>query len=175
MRRAAAAIALLPAALSIAGCSHLVVLRDPLTAAEHNDLGVAYETHGEPALARHEYHQAVRLDPRLARAWVNLGNAAGAAGHWAEAEDCYRRARSLDPGEPDAMNNLAVALLHARRQSALDEAEDLARCAVATGGARDSIYRATLDEVAAARAQRAGTAGAPATTAGARPAAAGTL
>jgi Flp pilus assembly protein TadD len=176
MRRAAAAmIALLLAPVSIAGCSHLVVLHDPLSAAEHNDLGVAYETHGEPALARHEYQEAVGLDPRLARAWINLGNAVGAAGHWVEAEDCYRRAVLLDPGQADAMNNLAVALLHARRQSALDEADDLARRAVATGGARDSIYRATLGEVMAARARHAGTASASPAADGVRPADAGTL
>ena len=43
------------------------------------------------------------------------------------------------------MNNLAVALLRQRRR--LDEAHALAERAVAAGGERDSIYRATLAEV----------------------------
>ena len=35
----------------LAGCAHLVVLHDPLTASEHNDLGVVYESSGQHALA----------------------------------------------------------------------------------------------------------------------------
>ena len=43
------------------------------------------------------------------------------------------------------MNNLAVALL--RQGRSLQEARELAARAVARGGERDSIYRATLAEV----------------------------
>ncbi len=45
--RAASALALALVVGAAAGCSHLVLLHDPLTAAEHNDLGVAYETAGK--------------------------------------------------------------------------------------------------------------------------------
>ena len=148
MRARALRLALLAAA--IAGCSHIVVLNDPLTAAEHNDLGVAYEAAGKHDLALREYRKALKLDPGLVRARVNLGNLESAAGRLDRAEDCYRRALRDAPGDADALNNLAVTLV--RRSRSLAEAESLAVKAVAAGGARDSIYRATLAEVRAARA-----------------------
>src|SRR2546425_13224007 len=102
--RARRAAAPLFAALTLlAGCSHIVVLHDPLTAAEHNDLGVAYEARGETELARREYARAVRRDPRLPQAWINLGNAAAGGGRWGEAGRCYRRALAVDPDRADAL------------------------------------------------------------------------
>jgi Flp pilus assembly protein TadD len=141
------ALAALVAALALAGCSQIVVLHDPLTASEHNDLGVAYETHGQRDLAAREYHKALRLDPHLVRARVNLGNIEAANGRWSKAEACFRRALADSATDWDAMNNLAVALLRQGRR--LDEARALAERAVAAGGERDSIYRATLVEVKA--------------------------
>ena len=136
-------------ATAITGCAHLVVLHDPLTAREHNDLGVAYESTGRLDLAGKEYRKALRLEPAYAQARVNLGNIEAASGDWGSAEKCYRRALKDSPDDYDAMNNLAVALLKQGRQ--LDEARALAERAVAAGGARDSLYRATLAEVESAR------------------------
>jgi len=133
---------------ALAGCSHIVVLHDPLSAREHNDLGVVYETNGQLDLAAREYRRALGLDPHLARARVNLGNTEAARGRWAGAERCYRRALADAAGDPDAMNNLAMALLRQGRR--LDEARLLAARAVAAGGVRDSVYRATLREVTSA-------------------------
>lgn len=130
---------------ALSGCAHLVLLHDPLTASEHNDLGVAYESSGQLDLAAREYRKALRLDSHEARARVNLGNVEGANGRWGSAETCYRRALRDSPADYDAMNNLAVALL--RRGRRLDEARALAERAVAAGTARDSVYRATLAEV----------------------------
>ena len=145
-----ATAALLVAAL--VGCSRIVVLNDPLTAAEHNDLGVAYESTGKPDLARREYRAALRLDPRLTRARVNLGNLEAEARRCGPAEDCYRRALRDSPADADALNNLAVALV--RQRKSLAEAESLAIKAVAADGERDSLYRATLADVRAAKAGR---------------------
>jgi Flp pilus assembly protein TadD len=133
----------------IAGCSHIVILHDPLTAAEHNDLGYSYETGGNTDLARREYRKALKLDPHLVRARVNLGNVEAGAGRWSAAEDHYRRALRDAPADADALNNLAVALLRQGRD--LAEAESLAARALRADGGRDSIYRATLAEVRAAR------------------------
>jgi len=143
------ALALAILAVSAAGCSRFVILNDPLTAAEHNDLGVAYQADGKPDLAKREYRAALKLDPRLVRARVNLGNLEAEAGRWPPAESCYRRALRDAPDDADALNNLAVALL--RQGRSLAEAETLATRAVASGGERDSVYRATLAEVRAAR------------------------
>ena len=144
------ALALALLAMTLAGCSHIVVLNDPLTAAEHNDLGVAYESAGKPGLATRQYRAALRLDPGFVRARVNLGNLEAGAGRWSRAEDCYRRALRESPADADALNNLAVALVRQRRS--LAEAESLATRALKAGGGRDSLYRATLAEVRAARA-----------------------
>jgi Flp pilus assembly protein TadD len=143
--RAVLIVLMLPAVTALTGCAHFVVLRDPLTASEHNDLGVAYESSGELGLAAAEYRKALRLDSHQARARVNLGNIEAAKERWGSAEKCYRRALSDSTTDYDAMNNLAVALLRQGRR--LDEARALAERAVAAGGERDSVYRATLAEV----------------------------
>lgn len=136
-------------ALPLVGCAHLVVLHDPLTANEHNDLGVAYETRGELGLAKKEYRKALRLDSHDSRARVNLGNVNAADNDWRSAEKHYRRALSDSSTNYDAMNNLAVALL--RQGRGLDEATKWAESAAAGRTSRDSVYRVTLSEVRAAR------------------------
>jgi len=142
---------LLLAAAALAGCSRFVLLHDPLTAVEHGDLGVAYEASGRLDLAEKQYRRALRLDPRQSRTRVNLGNVQAAQGRWRDAERSFRRALRDSASNADAMNNLAFAML--RQGRALDEARALAGRAVALGGARDSLYRATLAEIdAAARA-----------------------
>ncbi len=143
------ALALAAAVVACAGCSHLVLLHDPLTASEHNDLGVAYESAGRLDLARREYKKSLRLAPRQSRTWVNLGNVEAARNRWPAAESCFRRALRDSSSNHDAMNNLAFALFQRRRR--LDEALSLAERAAAAGGERDSIYRATLEEIRAAR------------------------
>ena len=139
-------IALIASVLAAGGCSHLVMLHDPLSASEHNDLGVAYERSGEVKLAAGEYRKALSINPRLVRPRVNLGNLSAGAGKWEEAARQYRRALR-DSSDADAMNNLAVALLRLKNPG---EARTWAEKAVALGGPSDSVYRATLDEVRAA-------------------------
>ena len=138
----------LAAVAALAGCAHLVVLHDPLTASEHNDLGVAYESSGQLDLAAREYRKALRLDSHQARTRVNLGNIEAANRRWGRAEKCYRRALRDSSTDYDAMHNLAVAVL--RQGRGLNEARAFAERAVAAGGDRDSVYRATLAEVGSA-------------------------
>jgi Tfp pilus assembly protein PilF len=130
------------------GCAHFVILNDPLSAAEHNDLGVAYETRGETDLARAQYQAALKRDPSMVRARVNLGNVEAARGEWGHAEKCYRRALADSANDADALNNLATALLRQSRHP--EEAVSLAERAVAIGGERDSLYRSTLNEARSA-------------------------
>ena len=141
----------------LAGCSHLVILHDPLSAAEHNDLGLSYERQGELDRAASEYRRSLSHDPRYAIARVNLGNVHAHAGRWAEAEQCYRRALRDHPDDADAMNNLATALLAQHKQP--DEAWLLAARANLHGGAPDSVYRVTLNEAEAALRARDAAAG----------------
>jgi Flp pilus assembly protein TadD len=136
-------------ALASPGCGRIVLLHDPLSADEHVDLGAAYEARGQLDLARKEYRRALRMNPAHHHARFNLGNVEAARGKWNEAEKCWRRTLRDSTDDADAMNNLAIALLRQGRK--LDEAHALASRAAASGGPRDSLYRATLAEVEAAR------------------------
>jgi Flp pilus assembly protein TadD len=145
-----ALVALLAVGAALAGCSHIVVLHDPLTPAEHNDLGVVYETSGRADLAAREYRRALRRDPHFGRARLNLGNVEAANGRWKRAASCFERAMRDLPEDPDPPNNLAVAWIRLGRD--VDRAESLATRAVRLAAPRDSLYRATLADVRAARA-----------------------
>jgi len=96
------------------GCSRLpriIVLEDPLTAAEHLDLGVAYERKGELDLARREYERALRKDRMLYRARVNLGNIFLTKKEYEKARKEYLAALELRPGDAEATNNLSWAAI----------------------------------------------------------------
>lgn len=89
----------------------MVILHDPLTASEHNDLGVIYEQKGQLDLAEKEYLKAVQKDKKWYLPLFNLGNLAYQKPDLEKAEGYYRRALALDSTNPDVMNNLAC-LLH---------------------------------------------------------------
>jgi Tfp pilus assembly protein PilF len=96
------------------GCARIprvIVLEDPLTAAEHVDLGVAYERKGELDLALREYERALRKDGKFYRARVNLGNIFLAKKEFGKAREEYLLALELRPGDADATNNLSWAAI----------------------------------------------------------------
>jgi Tfp pilus assembly protein PilF len=129
----------------IAGCGRIVVLGDPLSPEEHNDLGVAYEARGEMDLAAREYRRALRQRPRFVTARINLGNVCRRMGSLDDAEREYRRALADAPASPEACNNLAALL--AERGLRLEEAERLARSALQADTSRSAVYAETLGEV----------------------------
>ena len=108
-------LALLLLVLLLAGgCSRvprIIVLEDPLTAAEHVDLGVAYERKGELDLAQREYERALRKDGKSYRARVNLGNIFLAKKEYGKAREEYLLALELRPGDAEATNNLSWAAI----------------------------------------------------------------
>ena len=96
------------------GCSRvprIIVLEDPLTAAEHVELGVAYERKGELDLAQREYERALRMDGKFYRARVNLGNVFLAKKEFGKAREEYLLALELRPGDAEATNNLSWAAI----------------------------------------------------------------
>ena len=96
------------------GCSRIpkiIVLEDPLTAAEHVELGVAYERKGELDLALREYERALRKDGKFYRARVNLGNIFLAKKEYGKAREEYLLALELRPGDAEATNNLSWAAI----------------------------------------------------------------
>jgi len=95
--------------LLITGCSYIsstLFYKDPLTAVEHNNLGVAYEKEGKLELAEREYKMAIDKDSDFTVSIINLGNVYFAQGKLKKAKKKYRKALEIDPGNINAANNL---------------------------------------------------------------------
>lgn len=91
---------LISCSLVLTGCGtfpRVIILQDPLTAEEHNDLGVAYEAKKEYDLAIREYRLALKKKEEFFIARVNLGNAYLQSGRYEEAEAAYKKAITLRP------------------------------------------------------------------------------
>jgi tetratricopeptide (TPR) repeat protein len=99
----------------ISGCGYLpiniLLMKDPLTAEEHNDLGVAYENEGKYELAIREYKIAFNKNSELVVPLVNIGNVFLKQGNYSEAEKYYQKALNIDPYNLEAANNLASLYL----------------------------------------------------------------
>lgn len=127
------------------GCSRIpkiIVLEDPLTAAEHVKLGVAYERKGELDLARREYERALRKDGKFYRARVNLGNIFLAKKEFGKAREEYLLALELRPGDADATNNLSWAAIFSGE--GIDEVLPLMESVVSRPGGRQPTLLDTL-------------------------------
>ena len=89
----------------------ILIAKDPLTAEEHNNLGVAYENEGKYALAIKEYKKAYNKDSNLIVPLVNIGNVYLKQANYSEAEKYYLKALSKDQFNLEAANNLASLYL----------------------------------------------------------------
>ena len=102
------------------GCAHLpinlLLMRDALTAEEHNDLGVAYEMEGKYDLAVREYRTALKKNNKLIVPLVNIGNVFLKQNNYFEAEKYYKKALMGDPYNLEAANNLASLYLIVGKQ-----------------------------------------------------------
>ena len=126
----------LAAAVMLAACSHAQRAGgsgDPLSPAEHVQLGVSYEEQGLRAEAAVQYRAAVRGDPGCAGCWVALGNSEFSEGRFKKAGAAFRKALKASPHQPGAANNLAMVLLAS--DGDLREAEALAQDALKNAGA----------------------------------------
>lgn len=130
--------------LFFANCSmpRIIVLKDPLTAEEHLNLGLAYERRGELDFAIKEYQLAAKKFPI---AFLYLGNAHFLKKEWDAAETYYKKAIKRDPGNADSYNNLAW--LYYTKGESLDEAEALALKAIELNPAKSPIYRDSLEKI----------------------------
>ena len=85
----------------------IIVFKDPLSAEEHNDLGVAYEKKGFIDLAEKEYKKAIKEKPDWDIPYFNLGNLYYKKGDYKKAIYFYKKAIQLNPNNSDALNNMA--------------------------------------------------------------------
>jgi tetratricopeptide (TPR) repeat protein len=131
------------------GGGHAAIFIHPQTEPEALRAAVALEDEGKYAEAAERYRALTARDPKSILAWTNLGNAERQLGHTAEAEQAYRKAIDVDASAArDALNNLAWMLYQQKR---LDEAEPLARKAVAEPGPDAYLMLDTLARVLAAK------------------------
>jgi tetratricopeptide (TPR) repeat protein len=134
------------------GGGHAAILIHPRTPNDEVRVAlrnaIALEDEGKYAEAAARYREILAAHPDSAVAWTDLGNAEGQLGHRAEAEQAFRKALSLDPSSRDALNNLAWLLYQQKR---LDEAESMARKAVAQPGPDSYLVLDTLARVLSAK------------------------
>jgi Flp pilus assembly protein TadD len=130
--------------LHLCGCSlpKIVVIEDPLTAQQHNDLGVVYLKKGQYELAQKEYLKALKLQKNWAVPYFNLGNLFYQINDFKEAEKYYRKALDVDQGNADVMNNLAYLLY---REGKTKEALELINQAINIE--KKEEYLKTLQEI----------------------------
>lgn len=110
---------LLLVVLIFSGCASLqtsLFMKDPLTAEEHNNLGVIYEREGKNDLAIREYKSAIRNDDTLVTPLVNLGNVYFKEGEFTKAEKSYKKALELEESNLQAANNLASLYIETGEQ-----------------------------------------------------------
>jgi tetratricopeptide (TPR) repeat protein len=109
---------------------------------------VVLEEEGKLALAAHAYRDIIKTDPAATLAWTNLGNVEMRLGRRAAAEEAFRKALELEPDSADTLNNLAWLLYEEKR---MDEAEPLARKAVAATAPDPWMRLDTLARILAAK------------------------
>jgi len=104
---------------ALAGFEKLLALGEEkvdakLRALALTNVGYLYQLRGRNQEAETALAQAVELDPRNDKAWINLGTARRRLGRSAEAAEAFRRAHQLAPDNPQALNNLAIAYMDAK-------------------------------------------------------------
>jgi tetratricopeptide (TPR) repeat protein len=105
-------------------------------------VGLERTPHRQAALM--SYRAAVTRWPVNITAWMGFGNSSYAAGDLDTAAQAYRQVVSLDGRFAPAYNNLAQTLADRKQW---DEAERMARHAVAIGGTHLETYQATLQAI----------------------------
>jgi len=107
---------LLLAVFILVGCAmpkipQIIVIGDPLTAQQHNDLGVAYEEKGDFALAGKEYEKAIKKNRDWVIPYLNLGHLYYRQDKLDQAERALREGLRVKGDHPDLLNNLAWVLM----------------------------------------------------------------
>jgi protein O-mannosyl-transferase len=99
------------------------VRRNPSSWMAHINLGMLL-LERDPAEALRRFDEAIRLNPRIAEAHLDKGNALQRLGRTKEAIASYLDALALDPNMPKVHNNLSSALLSSKEPAlALEHAE----------------------------------------------------
>jgi len=120
----------------------IIVIDDPLTAEQHNDLGVAYEEKGDFALAGKEYEKAIKKNRDWVIPYLNLGHLYYRQDKLDQAERALRDGLRVKGDHPDLLNNLAWVLME---KGQLEHARTLIDKAIAIEDKEE--YRDTRQEI----------------------------
>ncbi|MDH4162289.1 MAG: tetratricopeptide repeat protein [Nitrospirota bacterium] len=109
--RSLAAILLLLGTFS--GCSlpKIVFLHDPLSADEHTQLGIAYDSQQKHDLALDQFRLAIKKDKKHLAAWKLLADLSYRLNDLDSAVSALEKAIELEPASGDSRNNLAWVYL----------------------------------------------------------------
>ena len=135
---------LLLAVLILVGCAmpKIIVIDDPLTAEQHNDLGVAYEEKGDFDLAGKEYEKAIKKNRDWVIPYLNLGHLYYRQDKLDQAERALRDGLRVKGDHPDLLNNLAWVLME---KGQLEDARTLIDKAIAIEDKEE--YQDTRQEI----------------------------
>jgi Tfp pilus assembly protein PilF len=120
----------------------IIVIDDPLTAEQHNDLGVAYEQKGDFDLAGKEFEKAIKKNKDWVIPYLNLAHLYYRQGKLDQAEATLREGLRIKGDHPDLLNNLAWVLME---KGQLKEAKTLIDKAIAIEDKEE--YQDTLEEI----------------------------
>ncbi|HEV8434489.1 MAG TPA: tetratricopeptide repeat protein [Thermoanaerobaculia bacterium] len=130
------------------GGGHAAIFIHPRTEDESLRAAVSLESEGKYTEAAAQYRDLLDHYKRTPLVWTNLGNAQMQLGQTHDAETSFRKALELEPSFRDALNNLAWLLYQEKHY---DEAEAMARKAVAQNGPDSYLVLDTLARILAAR------------------------
>jgi Tfp pilus assembly protein PilF len=120
----------------------IIVIDDPLTAEQHNDLGVAYEQKGDLDLAGKEFEKAIKKNKDWVIPYLNLGHLYYRQGKLDQSEATLRQGLRVKGDHPDLLNNLAWVLME---KGQLAEAKTLIDKAIAIEDKEE--YQDTRQEI----------------------------
>jgi tetratricopeptide (TPR) repeat protein len=134
-------------ALLLGACSlpRIIVLHDPLTAEEHDNLGRIYESQGKFDLALEQYREALRKDKNHLPSLLLLGDVLYRTNDYPGAESAYTKALKLDPKNGDVMNDLAWVYIRTGKN--LNKAKEMISLALTLNPAHRPYYLDTLGVV----------------------------
>ncbi|HTP03999.1 MAG TPA: tetratricopeptide repeat protein [Nitrospirota bacterium] len=134
----------LSAILFIQGCSlpKIIILHDPLSPEEHNNLGRIYESQQQFEQAMEQYHAALEKDRNFVPSLLLLGDLSYRLKKYAEAESAYKKAIKLQPENGDIYNNLCWVYID--QEINMEMATDLVQKAISLTPEHRSYYLDTL-------------------------------
>jgi Flp pilus assembly protein TadD len=118
---------------------------DALSPQEQVTLGQTYAAQGDPDRAWREYRSAYEQDPHYYPALMALGEVSYQRKEWSHARSYFKKALKSTPGDPSAINNLAMVDLAQGKN--LANARKLLESTIPTSGALKPYLEDTLASI----------------------------